>query len=456
MKFNRRQALRAAALSSLAPQSRMAAAPNDRIGIALIGCGGMGRMDLADFLKNPEVEVVTLCDVDEVRLNETAAKSAPAKPRLYRDFRRVLENRDVHAVIVATPDHWHPLITVEACNAGKDVYCEKPVSNCVREGRIMVDAARNNKRVVQVGLQQRSGSHFQRAATIVQSGSLGEIHYVQCWIHERLAKAGLGTPPDTAPPSTLDWDFWVGPAKEVPYNSTYHPGTWRNFYNFGGGRMCDWGVHLVDFVHFAMQQDKPLSVTSCGGKMYVTDHRDTPDTQEAMWEYSGFLMHYTHLMHNAQGNNGNAGDKPFGSYGIQFHGTRGTLFIDRNGYVVTPQMQSHTEPGGISFRAAFDDLAGVSMYYTLDGIAERGTTSEQHLPHVRNFIQSLKTREQPISNIEVGHRSTTVCHLANISYRVGRKLKWNAETETIEGDAEANKQLTRTYRSPWRMKGLEG
>ncbi|HKE21017.1 MAG TPA: Gfo/Idh/MocA family oxidoreductase [Bryobacteraceae bacterium] len=457
MKMNRRQAIRSVALSGLAVQGETgrAAAPNDRIGVALIGCGNMGRNDVQDFQKSPEVEVVALCDVDQERLHALASVVEP-RARLYGDYRRVLDDRAVNVVIIATPDHWHPLITVDACHAGKDVYVEKPVSNRVREGRAMVNAARTNQRVVQVGLQQRSGSHFQRAAKVIQAGELGDIRYVQCWIHERQGKAGVGTPPDSVPPATLDWDFWLGPAQTVPYNKQYHPGNWRNFFNFGGGRICDWGVHLVDFVHFAMGQDQPLSVASSGGKFYVTDRRDTPDTQEAMWEYPGFLVHYTHLLHNSYGNNGNLGAKPFGSYGIQFHGTRGTLFIDRNGYDISPEMQQHSEPGGIGSRSAFDDLAGVSIYYTIDGPAGRGTTSEQHLPHVSDFLRCVKTREKPIADIEAGHRSTTACHLGNVAYRLGRKLKWNAPAEEVVGDDEANRLLTRAYRSPWKLPGLDG
>ena len=191
MKMNRRQVIRSAALSGFAAQavSAQRSAPNDRIGVALIGCGNMGRMDMQDFQKNPEVEVVAICDVDQDRQRALANLVAP-RATLYNDYRRVLDDHNVNVVIVATPDHWHPLITVEACNAGKDVYVEKPVSNRVREGRLMVDAARRNQRVVQVGLQQRSGTHFQRAAKMIRDGDLGDIHYVQCWIHERLATAG--------------------------------------------------------------------------------------------------------------------------------------------------------------------------------------------------------------------------------------------------------------------------
>jgi len=350
--MNRRDLFKSAALATgaLAPQTRTAASPaapaaNDRIGIGVIGCGGMGRMDLADFQKQPEAEVVALCDVYQPNLQE-AHQLTGGKARTYSDFRKLLDDRAVDAVVVATPDHWHPLITVAACHAGKDVYVEKPVSNVVREGRLMVEAARLNKRIVQVGLQQRSGSHFQRAAEIVRSGEIGEIHYVQTWIHETSSPQGLGTPPDADPPAGLDYDFWLGPAPKVAFNPARFLGNWRSFFAYGGGRITDWGVHLVDIVHMAMGVDTPRAVTASGGKLYVQDRRDTPDTQEVTWEYPGFLLHYTCLLHNSYGHNGDAGHKPFGSYGIQFHGTRGTLFVDRAGYQVTPQMKSHTEPGG--------------------------------------------------------------------------------------------------------------
>ncbi len=453
MRLNRRQLLQSAAFATAAGAVETKAAATDRIGVGLVGCGGMGLMDLADFQKQPEVEIVAVCDVDEVRRAQ-GLKQAGGRAQAYSDYRRLLEDQRVNAVIVATPDHWHPLIAVDACDAGKDVYVEKPVSTRVLEGRAMVKAARRNSRVVQVGLQQRSGSHFQRAAKLVRDGELGEIHYVQCWMHEREQKEGMGNPPDSLPPANLDWDFWLGPAEKIPYNKNYHPGSWRVFYPFGGGHLTDWGVHLVDVVHMAMGVDRPVSVSASGGKLYVTDNRDTPDTMEVTWEYPGFLLHYSHMYHNAHGQNGDAGNRPFGSYGIQFHGTRGTLFIDRNGYEVTPQMTQRKEPGGIAFRAAFDDLAGVSMYYELDGIAARGTTSVQHLPHVQNFVKCMKTRERPTADIEIGHRTTTACHLGNIAYHVRRSLRWDAEQERFLNDNEANAWLTRNYRAPWKLNGL--
>jgi len=258
--LNRRELFKNAALAAALPQPAPAAA-SDRIGIGVIGCGAMGRLDLADFQKQPEAQIVAVCDVYQPNL-KAALNLTDAKARTYSDFRKLLEDPAVDAVVVATPDHWHPLITVAACQAGKDVYVEKPVSNVVREGRLMVEAARRHQRVVQVGLQQRSGSHFQRAAQIVRSGQLGDIHYVQTWIHETASPEGLGAPPDADPPAGLDYDMWLGPAPKVAFNETRFLGNWRSFSAYGGGRITDWGVHLMDVVHLAMGVDAPLAVTA--------------------------------------------------------------------------------------------------------------------------------------------------------------------------------------------------
>lgn len=427
---------------------------NDRIGIGVIGCGGMGRMDLLDFKKQPDVEIVAVCDVFRPSV-EAALKLAGDRATAYGDYRRVLEDRNVDTVVVATPDHWHPLITVEACNAGKDVYVEKPISHNVREGRLMVEAARRNKRVVQVGIQQRSGLHFQRAVKAVREGRIGEVHYAQCWNHTRVSPEGMGFPPDSPVPPDLDWDFWLGPAPWVPYNPARR--NFRVFWDYAGGELTNWCVHLIDVVHWALEIDAPLSVASSGGKFYVKDCRECADTQEVVWEYPGnCLVRYSTLAHNSHGHNGDPGWKPFGSYGIMLHGTLGTLFIDRAGYEIRPQAATHSEPVSQSFREAFDDLSGAGLYYRAETVAERGTTSLQHVPHIRNFLDCVKSRELPAGDIEIGHRSTAACLLGNIALRAGQKILWDAEAERITNNSEANAMLSRAYRPPWNLPGLDG
>jgi predicted dehydrogenase len=427
-------------------------APSDRIGVGLIGCGGMGRMDLADFLRNPEVEAVAVCDVDGERA-AAARTVAGGKARVFTDYRRLLELKEVDAVIVATPDHWHALQTVDACHAGKDVYVEKPVSYCVREGRLMVEAARRNRRVVQVGLQQRSGTHFQRAVKAVQEGRIGAVHYAQCWNHGHTPNPeGMGHPADSDPPTGFDWDLFVGPAPLRPYNRARR--NFRVFHDYAGGELTNWGPHLIDIVHWALKSDAPLTVTGSGGKLYMKDARESEDTVHVTFEYPGFLLEYSNLTHNSFGHNGHPGNKPFGSYGILLHGSAGTLFIDRAGYEIVPQMRGASDPGAQGSRDAYDDLTGIGMYFTSTAAGERGTSSVQHLPHVRNFLDCIKSRALPAADIEIGHRSTTPCLLGNIALRTGVKLRWDAARERITNSAEADRLLTRAYRAPWRLAGL--
>jgi predicted dehydrogenase len=442
--------------SAMASSASAAQAPrpaSDRIRIGVIGCGGMGRMDLTDFHRQRDAEIAAVCDVFQPNA-QRAREAAGGKAEIYADFRRVLDRRDIDAVVIATPDHWHPLMAVLACDAGKDVYVEKPVSHNVREGRLMVEAARRNRRVVQVGLQQRSGTHFQRAVRAVQEGRIGRVHFAQCWNHMAGADPkGMGFPKDSDPPADLDWDMWLGPAPQVPYNPARR--NFRVWWDYAGGELTNWCVHLIDVVHWATGLDQPLSVASSGGKYHVKDCRECPDTQEVLWEYPDLLVRYSTMVHNSFGPNGDAGNKPFGSYGIMLQGTEGTVFIDRAGYQITPQAKGHAEPVSQPWREAFDDLTGIGMYYTSEAVSERGTTSVQHMPHVRNFLDCVKSREKPAADIETGHRSTATCLIGNIALQTGQKLQWDGQRERFINSDAANRRLSRTYRKPWQLPGME-
>ncbi len=440
-RLNRRKFVRAAALAATAATAPLAGnvlGANERIAVGLIGAGGMGRANLTDFLKNPDVEVAAICDVNQLNLEKalgmvggTGATGATGgtggRPAAYRDFRQLLERKDIDAVIVATPDHWHALQAIYACQAGKDVYVEKPLALSIVEQQKMVKAARDANRVVQVGTQQRSGKHFQRAVELLRSGKLGNVSFVRTWNHENGYPTGIGNPPDSDPPATLDWDFWLGPAPRVPYNRNRAAPTFRWFWDYSGGKLTDWGTHLIDIVHWAMEVDGPTAASASGGKFFLQDNRETPDTLEVLYEYPGFVMVYSSRECNARGVEGKG-------YGMEFHGTLGTMLLDRSGFEIFPE-----------FRRDGDE-------YLPRTAAMRVGGSDQHPPHVRNFLDCVKSRNRPISDIETGHRSTTASHLGNIAFRTGQKIHWDPAGERLlRATPEATALLSREYRRPWSL-----
>jgi predicted dehydrogenase len=401
---------------------------NERIQVGMIGLGQQARGHLNGLLQEADVQVAGLCDVYQPMLDWAAAKAPQAKT--YADFRRLLDDREVDAVFVTTPDHWHALPTVMACDAGKDVYVEKPTARTVRESRLMVEAARRNNRIVQVGTQQRSDAHFQQAVQLVRSGQLGPIAFVRTWNVSNGFPDGFGDVPDSDPPPGLDWEMWLGPAPKVPFNVNRFGivldgerftrwASWRYFFDYGGGMMTDWGVHLLDIVQWAMGVDAPTSVAAMGGKFYLRDNRDTPDTIQATYQYPGFVCVYE----NRQTSNHPVDGE---GYGIEFHGAAGTLYVNRGYFRVTPQPGSKLE----------------AMEVKASG-APKG--------HRRDFLDSVKSRAVPINDIEIGHRSSSAAMLGNVAYLSGRRIEWDGAQEQVKGDAEANRLLAPTYRGPWHL-----
>lgn len=409
---------------------------NDQVRVGMIGCGDQSNWDASDFAKQPNVKIVSLCDVYEgnikERMKNDILKLDPVKTPTFKDFRRLLDDKNIDAVIIATPDHWHALTMIMACQAGKDVYVEKPLSLTIEEGRRMVQAARKHNRVVQVGTQQRSAKHFQEAVQMVREGKLGKVTRIETWNYEAQFPRGIGKPPDEAPPKDLDWDFYLGPAPKVAYNKNRHLGNFRWFWDYSGGMMTDWGVHLIDIVHWAMNVDAPKAVAAMGGKYVIDDNRETPDTMSVVFEYPGFVMTYDYRILNGRGKDGRWG------YGIMFYGTDGTMFVDRGGFEIFPEMEGKKRD---SLFVAKTAAARMNV--------QRGDPS--HFDHVANFIDCMKTRKPPISDVEIGHRSTSAPHLANISLRSGRRIQWDGATEMIIGDAEASKWLSKEYRAPWKL-----
>jgi len=404
--------------------------PNGRVTVGLIGAGRMGMWNLNDFMKQDDVQVAAICDVYAPNMAVAALKAQQAER--YKDFRKLLDRKDIDAVIVATPDHWHAPVMIMACQAGKDVYVEKPISLTLDEGRKMVEAARRSNRVVQVGTQQRSGTHFQKAVEIVRSGKLGKISFVRTWNFGNQYPAGIGNPPDSDPPDDLDWDMWLGPAPRVRFNANRFgvaPERWstfRCFWDYAGGMMTDWGVHLIDIVQWAMDVQYPTRVSATGGKLCLTDNRETPDTLFVTYQYPGFVCTYENRECNGNSINGQG-------YGIMFHGTEGTLYVNREFYEIMPEKK----PG-----------QDKKLVDRIDPVKER-SSNDSHLAHVRNFLDCVKSRQRPISDIEIGHRSTSTCLLGNVAYRSAERITWDGKTERIANSSSASKYLSKQYRKGW-------
>jgi predicted dehydrogenase len=424
-----------------AASATRAAGANDRIRVGFIGCGLIGLRHIVDFKKQPDVQLAAVCDVHQPRVERAQADCGPGT-RGYEDFRRLLDDKAVDAVVISTPDHWHALQTIMACAAGKDVYVEKPMTLFVKEGRWMTDAARRYGRIVQAGTQGRSGAHFREVLPLLREGAIGKIHSVRIGSFRNIMP-GFGSPPDGAPPLGLDYDLWLGPAPRRPYNphrALYH---FRWFWDYSGGQMTNLGSHDLDFVHYVLRVKGPTAVTSSGGRYALSnDNGETPDTQDAIFEYPGLLV--TVSIREAS-----AGRRAGG--GTEFFGTKGSMTVSRGGYElyadtrVAPERQippwstppGHPQPA---------NLAPEPWTQPRKGGDPGGEPMELH---ARDFLECVKSRRRPVADVEEGHRVSTACHLANISLRLGRKIRWDAEAEQVIGDSEAAAMLVRPYRKPW-------
>jgi len=405
---------------------------NDRIAIAFIGVGAMGSSNLSYAMRVPEVQPVAVCDVYKPHLERAvaAAQKGGYEVRAVKDFREVLADKTIDAVCISTPDHWHAYMAVEACKAGKDVYVEKPASKGVDEGLKMVQAARRYNRVVQAGTMQRSGGNFKKAAELVAAGTIGEITFCHTFQSEATKRERYGNPPDGQPPDGLDWDMWLGPAPAVPFNlNRWGEGvrsfpTFRYFWDYAGGAMTDWGVHLIDPLHQCFGEIMPKSVVALAGKFYVTDNCDTPDTMLATFEYPRFLVTYESRTCNPMpllGLNQ--------SVGTSIHGTEGSILVNRTGCWIIPNKDS-------KLRAS-----------TWENIPDM---QPMNLPHWKNFAECIKTRQKPASDIETCVRSSSVCQLANVAMRAKTRLDWDEKNWTVAQEA-AKPYLKTAYRSPWKL-----
>jgi predicted dehydrogenase len=404
-------------------QSRILGA-NDRIRLGIVGCGGRGTQDWDTFLQQPDVEPVAACDVYEPFLNR-AISTSKGRAKGYHDFRRLLEQKDIDAVIVATPDHWHTLMTVAACDAGKDVYCEKPLTLMLGEGRHMVTAARRNNRVVQAGSQQRSAPHYIQAVKLIHDGGIGEVHRIHAG-YQRNALPGFTAKEITTstPPATLDWDMWLGPAPKIafdPFRCIYN---FRWFWDYSGGQMTNWGAHHLDISRWILAEDAPISVAGAGGRYALKDGGETPDVQQVTYQFSKGVVTWT-TSEIATGN----------GFTLDIYGSKGMMSLTRSGFTVKPEVIS---PDGKTPQPP-----------AMEALSVKGTTPND--PHARNFLDCIKSRAKPNADVEEGNRSAVMCHLGNISTRLGRSLKWDAAKEQIVGDSDANQWLMKPYRGSWKL-----
>jgi predicted dehydrogenase len=406
--------------------------PNETINLGVIGCGAKGQSHLPAFMEVPGVRVVAVCDVHSGRMADARSIAGGNKVRTYHDFRKLLDDKDVNAVLIATNAHWHVLCTICACQAGKDVYVEKPLGNFIGEGKFAVKAARKYDRIVQIGTQQRSQEHYQKAVEIIRSGRLGEISEVQVWDHDNWAPS-FGSPPNCDPPKELDWDFYIGPSPLMPYNpNCYYNYGYDWFKSTGSGLQVSWGVHHFDVVHWAMGVQWPKAISAHGGKFaFPKDNVEWPDTFSAIAEYgpgplakNGFLLNYSMRI---------GCRRQHRCHSKCFMGTKASLWIDRSRYTIV----------GETPRSGKKTVEDVEVVATDD---PRDVNR-----HTRVFIDNVRNHKKPEDDVEVGHYSSNVGLLMNVAYDAGRRIRWDGLREQVIDDAEANALVHRTYRAPWKL-----
>ncbi len=403
--------------------------PNDQINIGAIGIKGMGWTDVTAAVKIPGVNLVALCDVDKNVLDERMGDLAKLnvdsrKVKTYSDYRKLLDEKDIDAVIIGTPDHWHAMIMIHACEAGKDVYCEKPVGNSIGECRAMVRAQQRYKRAVQAGQWQRSQQHFKEAVDFVQSGQLGNIRTVKVWCYQGWMKPGPVVP-DSAPPAGVDYNTWLGPAPKRPFNSSRFHFNFRWFWDYAGGLMTDWGVHLIDYGLLGMKSPIPKSVSALGGRFAYPDlYEETPDTLTTLYEFDGFNM----VWDSAMGIDNGSYDR---DHGIAYIGNNGTLILNRGGWEVVEERQSKNK-----------------VSKPLEKSSDNGVDK-----HMQNFIDVIKSRkmEDLHCSIQAGAHVATVSQMGNIAYRSGKKLEWNAAKERFTDEDINEKYLMKEYYNGYKL-----
>jgi len=434
---------------------------NDRVGIGVIGFGLIGKQHITNLKKFKDVELLGMCDAYKPRLDEGLAYMESPNAKGYSDFRRMFENKDIQGILIATPDHWHALQTILACAAGKDVYVEKPMTLFIDEGKWMVQAARQYNRIVVVGTQRRHGRGVRDARNVVQSGLLGKIHSIR-WSSFRNVYPGFGVTPVSDPPAGFDYDMWLGPAEKKPYRAhrgLYH---FRWFWDFSGGQMTNLGAHTIDQVFYVMNVKGPTLVSSSGGRFVLEDDGDTPDIQDAMWVFPGPTPGAPGFVMNAAIREANAGRSlaDASTRGQIYLGTKGTMVLAGNWEVFPenktdpvndiPRFSGHPTGGPVYSTTKPTPWIEASKGQAQASDPRYGTGGEDTLAmNEQDWINSIRTRQKPFCEVEEGHRVNLTCHLANLSLKLGRAIRWDPEKEQVVGDKEAAAMCVKPYRAPW-------
>lgn len=401
---------------------------SDQLNVGLIGAKGMGWSNMNSFLKIPQVNCVAIADVDQSVLDMRAAdveKQRGKKPKLYKDYRKLLEDKDVDMVIIGTPDHWHCLALVDSLSAGKHAYTEKPLANSIEECNIMVKAAKRYGKLVQVGQWQRSGNQYDDAISFVKSGQLGNIRLVKCWAYQGWMKP-VPAKPNTPPPAGVDYKMWLGPAPERPFNENRFHFNFRWFWDYAGGLMTDWGVHEIDIALYAMGVTAPKSVMASGGKLaYPDDASETPDTLQTVYEYDGFNMLWEHATGIDGGNYGY-------TEGIAFIGNNATLVVNRGGWEIIAEKKD-----------------GKPLIEGMARVKPEGNALDKH---TQNLVDAIQANDASMLHcgIETGSIAAINAHMGNIAYKTGKKIYWDAD-KGLFTDKSANKLVHANYHNGWEL-----
>jgi predicted dehydrogenase len=441
MEVTRRDFARSAGLATALSYSRILGA-NDRLRMGYIGVGNRGDQVHDAFLEHGDQQTVALCDLRDDYM-DFAIKKSRATPKKYSNYKKLLEDKDVDAVVIATPDHWHALMFVDACHAGKDVYVEKPLSLTVAEGRRMVTVARETNRVTQVGIHRRSAAFCKEAAEFVRSGGIGQVTVARAYHIMNSWPNGIGNPADGTAPDPAMWDQWLGPAPKATYNQNRFFYDFRWFYDYSGGQLTNFGVHYMDQMRWCLGKEAPKSVVAMGGKFAVKDNREIPDTLEVIWDFDGTLVMFA--QYNANSAPGNLQGSE-----MELRGTKGTMYIHGGRWEVVPEKVTDK----ISYARTPLDRESERSYNPSRKTAmdsKKVSGSQDTAFHARNFLDCVKSRAKCNCDIEIGHRSTSATLIGNIAHRTKSYLEWDTKTERFTNHEAANKYLQYKYRAPYKL-----